>query len=179
MKCSCHFFQLYLYACAGKGRRVVIFYLTSSRLPGAPICFQRSQECAAAERTSAFNWGLGHSLALNFCCGSFDLAKTGARRQRQLAVSSAGRASLSLLQQVSSGKVDSQANCLLKLWYQQALLAASLESIWHSFLSIDFSCLLRNRLTWIKQTKVFFKESFQLFNNSLFLLISWTPAAKT
>ena len=32
-------------------------------------------------------------------------------------------------QQVSSGKVDSQANCLLKLWYQQALLAASLESI--------------------------------------------------
>src|SRR5699024_11224581 len=82
-------------------------------------------------------------------------------------------------QQVSSGKVDSQANCLLKLWYQQALLAASLESIWHSFLSIDLSCLLRNSLTWIKQTKVFFKESFQLFNNSLFLLISWTPAAKT
>ena len=65
------------------------------------------------------------------------------------------------------------------IWYQQALLAASLESIYHSFLSIDFSCLLRNRLTWIKQTKVFFKESFQLFNNSLFLLISWTPAAKT
>ena len=123
-------------------------------------------------------WGILLRLA-GFCCGSFDLAKTGARRQRQLAVSSAGRASLSLLQQVSSGKVDSQANCLLKLWYQQALLAASLESIWHSFLSIDLSCLLRNRLTWIKQTKVFFKESFQLFNNSLFLLISWTPAAKT
>ena len=65
------------------------------------------------------------------------------------------------------------------IWYQQALLAASLKSIWHSFLLIDLSCLLRNRLTWIKQTKVFFKESFQLFNNSLFLLISWTPAAKT
>lgn len=61
MKCSCHFFQLYLYACAGKGRRVVIFYLTSSRLPGAPVCFQRSQERAAAERTSAFNWGLGRA----------------------------------------------------------------------------------------------------------------------
>ena len=120
-------------------------------------------------------WGILLRLA-GFCCGSFDLAKTGARRQRQLAVSSAGRASLSLLQQVSSGKVD---NCLLELWYKQVLLAASLESIYHSFPSIDLSCLLRNRLTWIKQTKVFFKENFQLFNNSLFLLISWTPAAKT
>ena len=72
-------------------------------------------ERAAAEGTSAFHgvWGILLRLA-GFYCGPFALAKTGARRQRQFAVSSAGRTSLSLPQQVSSGKMDSQTNCLLE-----------------------------------------------------------------